>query len=229
MVETISIDFARPAPLFPLPNCVLLPHASIPLHIFEQRYRDMVHDALDSAGLIAMAMFQGDQWKSDYQGKPALRPHVCVGYIIKHEQLDDGRYNILLQGVCRARILREVEGRTYRTAILRPTEKRSTMEIDLSQHRQRLTELLNDPLLQQLSSVSALQNCLSEELPTAVLMDLAGMTVCDRMDDRYRLLAEADPFSRADWLAHLLGELRQTLSLAGKFEARRTSEGHCLN
>ena len=54
MAQTVTIDFSQPVPLFPLPGCMLLPHATVPLHIFESRYRDMVGDVLDGAGLIAM-------------------------------------------------------------------------------------------------------------------------------------------------------------------------------
>ena len=218
MSETLTIDFRQPIPLFPLPNCVLLPHATIPLHIFEPRYRKMTNDALDSRGLIAMATFEGEVWKGDYEGSPKLRPHVCVGYIVRHQRLEDGRINMLLQGACRAKIIEEIPHHPYRHALLEPLERETPMEIDLAEHRTRLEELLNDPLLKELASIAAVQNWISREIPTNALIDLTTMTACDDVNDRYAMLAESNAENRATWLEHWLRMTRQTLRTAKKFE-----------
>ena len=68
-----------------------------------------------------MAVFAGDAWKRAVPRPPPLRKAVCVGHILLHERLHDGRYNVLLQGVCRARIVRELspdelDGKLYRAA-----------------------------------------------------------------------------------------------------------------
>src|SRR5580765_1551354 len=105
---TISVNFGKPMPIFPLNSVVLLPHGVLPLHVFEDRYRQMVGDALDGSGQIAMAVFEGADWKQEYHCRPPVRPAVCVGQIIQHHKLPDGRYNIALQGICRARILQEL-------------------------------------------------------------------------------------------------------------------------
>lgn len=218
MSETLTIDFRQPIPLFPLPNCVLLPHATIPLHIFETRYRKMVNDALDSRGLIAMASFEGGGWKEDYEGNPPLKDHVCVGYIVRHQRLDDGRINMLLQGACRAKVIEELPHHPYRKALLEPIERETPMEIDLVEHRVRIEALLNDPVLKELSSISAVQNWLSREIPTNALIDLATMTACDDFDDRYAMLSQSDAEKRAAWLEQWLRNTRQTLRTAKKFE-----------
>src|SRR6266478_35888 len=87
-------------PLFPLPNVVLFPRAVLPLHIFEERYKVMTADALSGDRLIAMALLRPG-WEKNYYGKAAIEPVVCLGQILTHEQLDDGKYNFLLQGICR--------------------------------------------------------------------------------------------------------------------------------
>ena len=229
MGETLTIDFSKPLPLFPLPNCVLLPHATIPLHIFEPRYRQMTKDALDSRGLIAVATFEGDDWKTDYENNPPLRPFVCVGYIVRHDRLADGRYNMLLQGICRARITGEVPYEPYRLALVEPAEVFQSMEIDLTDQRDRLEDLLGDPLLKQLSCVSAIHNWLSKEIPTNVLVDLAIMTVCDDVDRRYAMLSETNAGSRAAWLEHNLRQTRRTLALATRHGSGQSPEGFNLN
>lgn len=216
--DTLTIDFGEPIPLFPLPNCVLLPHATIPLHIFEQRYRAMTRDALTGSELIAMALFEGDDWRGEYQGNPPLRPIVCVGHVIRHQELPDGRFNILLYGVCRARIHEELASDPYRQALLRPLGAQQPMEIDLEPQRGKLEELLNDPLMKELASVSAVQNWLSREIPTHALIDLTIMTVCEDIEQRYRMLAEGEVESRATFLIHRLRDLRRTLKTAKRFE-----------
>lgn len=229
MSDSVTIDFNLPVPLFPLPNCVMLPHATVPLHIFEPRYRAMLKDVLDSRGLIAMATFEGDDWKEHYEGSPPVRPCVCVGYVVKHDQLADGRYNLLLQGLCRARIAREVRSDPYRQAMLRPMESGQSMDIDLSDQRERIESLLNDPLLKELASVSAIHNWLSGEIPTAALVDLSIMTVCPEVEDRYAMLAEPDAQARARWLERYLRQTRRTLETAERFKPVEQPDGSSLN
>lgn len=216
MSDPLSIDFDKPIPLFPLPDCVLLPHATLPLHIFEQRYRQMTCDALDSSGLIAMASFDGDDWRSDYEGKPPLREHVCVGYIHKHIRLADGRYHLLLQGLCRARIVGEESHDPYRLGMLEPTEREPIMEIELTSERKAIEALLHDPALANVSAISALINHINPEISTDTLVDLAAMSCSRDVAERYALLAESDVFARVRWLTTLLKQLRRTVQLADR-------------
>jgi hypothetical protein len=102
-------------PLFPLPNVVLFPNVFLPLHVFEDRYRDMVADALAEDRIIGMVLLRPG-WEEDYEGRPAIYPVGCAGLITHAEQLGDGRYNIVLQGLEKFRVLDEDDGRSYRLA-----------------------------------------------------------------------------------------------------------------
>jgi Lon protease-like protein len=148
---------------------------------------------------------------------------------VKHQKLDDGRYNILLQGACRARIVREVASTPYRKAMLEPLETQTTMEIDLSDHRTRLESLLNDPLLKELSSVATVQNWISREIPTNALIDLTTMTVCDDVNERYQMLAEGSAESRAVWLERWLRSTKKTLRTAKRFEPPASNDRVNIN
>src|ERR1700752_5009269 len=99
-------------PLFPLPNVVLFPNVFLPLHIFEPRYREMIADALKSDRLIGMALLQA-KWVGRYEGRPPVYPIGCSGVITHLDRHDDGRYNIVLRGLERFRILREDHARRY--------------------------------------------------------------------------------------------------------------------
>ncbi len=101
--------------LFPLSNVVLFPGVTLPLHIFEPRYRALVSDALDDDRMIGMVLLQAG-WEGDYEGRPPIYPIGCSGVIVHHARLDDGRYNILLRGLDRFRVLDEDHARPYRLA-----------------------------------------------------------------------------------------------------------------
>ena len=92
-------------PLFPLPGAILFPRAQLPLHIFEPRYRDMVRDAAEGAGRIAMIQ----PHRLDDDNKAPLYAVGCVGELVGMEELDDGRFNIVLLGTNRFRLVREEE------------------------------------------------------------------------------------------------------------------------
>ena len=102
-------------PLFPLPSTVFYPNTSLPLHIFEPRYRNMVEDALNGKGEIGIILLKPG-WESDYQGTPEIMATGCVGKIERHLKLPEGKYNILLSGLYRFRILNEIGGKIYRQA-----------------------------------------------------------------------------------------------------------------
>ena len=92
-------------PLFPLPNVVLFPNVFLPLHIFEERYREMVADALAGDRIIGMVLLRPG-WEEDYEGRPPIYPVGCAGLITHAERLGDGRYNIVLQGLEKFRVAR---------------------------------------------------------------------------------------------------------------------------
>ena len=89
--------------IFPLPGAILFPELQLPLHIFEPRYRALVSDALVKDRRIGMI-----QPQTATEGAP-LFAIGCVGKIADVESLDDGRYNIVLEGEARFRLLRELE------------------------------------------------------------------------------------------------------------------------
>ena len=113
--------------IFPLPGAIVFPGLQLPLHIFEPRYRALVSDALVKDRRIAMIQPQGAA-----EGSP-LFAVGCVGKIADVESLDDGRYNIVLEGESRYRLLREMKVSTP--------------------FRQVEGELIDDPEFETLSAV----------------------------------------------------------------------------
>ena len=113
---SVLTGFSGKARLFPLPNLVFFPQVMQPLHIFEPRYRQMTTDALAGDRFIALVLPRPG-WDKDYAGKPAIHDIACLGRIMAEQQLDDGRFNILLRGLARLRIVKELSSsKLYRLA-----------------------------------------------------------------------------------------------------------------
>jgi Lon protease-like protein len=92
-------------PIFPLPGAILFPRSQLPLHIFEPRYREMVRDAIDGTGRIAMIQ----PHRLDDDNQAPLYGVGCVGEIVGVDELEDGRFNIVLLGANRFRFVRDSE------------------------------------------------------------------------------------------------------------------------
>lgn len=131
-------------PIFPLPNVVLFPNVFLPLHIFEPRYREMVRDVLAGDRIIGMVLLR-ETLDADESGAPAIYPVGCAGLITHCERLDDGRYNIVLRGLHKFRILGEDRSRNYRQARMETLVEPDAPD-GLRDARRRLERLLKGRL-----------------------------------------------------------------------------------
>jgi Lon protease-like protein len=138
-----AVTLPSSIPLFPLPDVSLFPNSTRPFHIFEQRYRSMVADALAGDSIIGMIMLQPG-FEAEYEGRPAIFAVGCAGVIVTAEELADGRYNIVLGGLVKFRVLSEDASLPYRfaevEAISDPIEEDDRPL--LSQRRRELESLL---------------------------------------------------------------------------------------
>src|SRR6202521_4687162 len=142
-------------PVFPLPNVVLFPNVFLPLHIFEPRYREMVADAVASDRMIGMVLLRPG-WHHAEQ-RPPVYLVGCSGVITHVEQLADGRYNIVLRGVERFRILEEGQAKSYRRALVEPLPDRGRSGDDraaIQQQRSKLESLLAPRIERSLSGAA---------------------------------------------------------------------------
>ncbi len=130
-------------PIFPLQDVMLFPNSSRPLHIFEPRYRAMVADALEGDSIIGMVLLEPG-YEAEYEGRPPVYAIGCAGVIIAAEELPDGRYNIVLSGLVKFRVLSEDASRPYRLAEVEALPE--VVEVSarplLAQRRQQLEETL---------------------------------------------------------------------------------------
>jgi len=135
-------------PLFPLSDVVLLPDGSVPLFIFEPRYRQMTRDALAGGQQIGMVTVRPDSLAS-MAGDPPIFQVGCLGRIAHAQERPDGTFHILLIGEARFRILSEIERtgdrlyRSARVALLEEELPHSSAERErLGERRRELLDLL---------------------------------------------------------------------------------------
>ena len=167
-------------PIFPLPDAVLMPHAPLPLHVFEPRYQALVRDALAGDRLLAIAMLEPG-WEDRYDGRPPVRPVAGLGEIVAHDPLPDGRSNILLKGLGRVEIMSE----------RLPVQLYRVVQARLLRDRKPRRALTDDH-----AALLALCNRIAEHLPAEHAAMLRQVAAC-----------ESDPGVACDLLgAALLGD-----------------------
>ncbi len=147
-------------PLFPLPNLVLFPGVVVPLHIFEQRYRAMIADVRRTDSIIGMTLLKGN-WQADYYAYPEIYSIGCAGRIVKLDELSDGRFNLLLQGIAEFRVAQEIRERAYRRARVEwcasARQGADFGEVESAEIRRLLVELMGDEGEQILNGVLELK------------------------------------------------------------------------
>jgi len=197
-------------PLFPLPNVVLFPGVPLPLHIFEPRYRAMIADALDGDRLIGMALLKPG-FEADYEGRPPIFPIGCRGVIIHSTKLDDGRYNVVLNGLERVRVIEENHELAYRRAVveLLPDPPLEAADQDaMRELRRRLEEFAGIPQLTDPAAERLVQ------MPDADFVHAMATAIDFEPLEKQALIEQSTLLSRAHALAELL-EMRRMAAKTG--------------
>lgn len=205
-LPTLDLNgFSGVVRLFPLPSVVLFPHAVLPLHIFEHRYRQMMADALAGDQLLAMALLQ-DGWETNYQGNPAIHAIASVGSILASKELPDGCYDLLLAGLERVRILEELPGPTlYRRARVEVLPRLPDPEAAIAKPLREALEQQALDYFRALNWEMAQANMLlGRHLPLGVVTDLVAFKLPLPIHYRQRLLSELDVATRCRLLLKYL-------------------------
>jgi Lon protease-like protein len=189
-------------PMFPLPELTFFPHTVLPLHVFEARYRAMITDALARQRRLAIVHLKPG-FEADYAGKPGVHAIAGSGEIVNAERLQTGRYNIVLRGDMRIRIVRELPTDTlYRVVLaeglddvpatgdVRPVVERIRASC------RRLLEAVGRPLdlLDAAFGDDATPGAIADRIASAVLPSAAqrqALLETLEVDDRLTRLADA--------------------------------------
>ncbi|HEY0372700.1 MAG TPA: LON peptidase substrate-binding domain-containing protein [Thermoanaerobaculia bacterium] len=205
-------------PLFPLPNIVFFPHTRLPLHVFEPRYRQMIADALESDSRFGIVLLRSG-WESDYFGAPAVHGFGTLGTIEQAVPLEDGRYNIVVRGDVRFRIVDEVSRVPYRTARVIAEPELEHDAIKAYAQREWLADLSRQYLkyLPEQTSVPEIETVDLDALTNALIMSL-NLDV----EEKQKLLEMSDVASRAEEIGSELSNRIESLRFLSPY--RRTSD-----
>lgn len=212
--ETDLNDFSGICRLFPLGEFVLLPHAVVPLHIFEPRYRQMTEHALASDRLVTIVRSKHSSAENS-SAKPLLESIGCVGRILRCKRLHDGRFQFLLLGCRRVRLDREFEedGILYRQArgeLLEDLDSPAILADSLEELKrlfQRYAGRRHDPN-------DETKVILSGALEAGILTDLIGHALPLPSAIKQSLLEDVSIFNRMNTLLDIL---RSAVSRSGSF------------
>ena len=211
MRETFDPDALTELPIFPLPNCVLLPGGLLPLHVFEPRYRELTRDCLATHQLMGVARLRPG-YEQTYYGRPPVYDRIGVGRIICSEELPDGRFALLLRGVARVEIARELPfERAYRLVEAQLLHDTCTDPAEVTDHHNKLIHLC-DRLAEVIEHGGGQLRDLVRafETPGECADAVAAALIMDA-DERQELLEAIDPMVRLQrtlgHVSHLLCEL----------------------
>jgi Lon protease-like protein len=198
-VDTIAPSALDALPIFPLPDAVLFPGTLLPLHVFEPRYRDLTAQVLAGNRLMAIARLRPG-YQADYQGRPPVFAVAGVGYVIGDEKLPDGRYNIILRGVGRVIIERELPpDKSFR-------EVRARMLVDTHSGRADALPVLHEQLIALCDRLSMALDAGGDDLRQLVralpspagCADVLSAAMITDPDQRQALLEALDPADRLE-------------------------------
>ena len=187
--EAVFNEALRRLPMFPLPGVVLFPHALLPLHIFEERYKKMARDLLSSHRHLAVALLESPDDAAPVEGlvtpsaRPPVRPIMGVGEVVVAHELPDGRFNIVVRGRARVHLDEELDSdEPYRLIAASPrTDLPIVKPAELSDADQslralvgRLAEHIPDggELLRQVVASQATPQELADVLAAALIVDV---------------------------------------------------------
>lgn len=200
--------------LFPLPNAALFPGAELPLHIFEPRYRAMTERALAGSKLILLGRLRPG-YEPNYHGRPPVFDVAGLGRITRDVRHADGRFDIVLSGIARVRIVAELPPdqpyRVVRGELLEDAPGDGALAI--AAWERKLVELfhgLRPHLPESVRDLDALSAGAST--PGERVDRLAAALTADP-DARQRMLEELDPAERYCLLVAQLAEFASALSL----------------
>ena len=185
-------------PLFPLPNLVFFPKTRLPLHVFEPRYRQLVSDAMASEQRMGVVLLKPG-WESEYYRAPAIHELGTLGLIEQAVSLNDGRFNILLRGVVRFRVVEPVGSVPYRIARVVAVPEVAAKPEEAYAHREWLVELSRRylELLPGQMEVPELDTANLDALTNALVMSLnlemeekQQLLELDRLADRCERVGE---------------------------------------
>jgi len=206
-------------PIFPLPNVVLFPKTMVPLHIFEERYRAMTRDILAGDRMLVTALLC-EGWENEYEKSPAIHDIACLSKIETYEEMEDGKYNLVLSGVQRVRVVRELPHSPYRLAEVEELKDAACDEFsaDVIDRRNRMSGLF--ARFAELAATSGNSHTadIVSQYGFETLVNTVAATLNLPAQEKQGLLEIDDLTQRCDVLIPILQQQLEVLVLIRRFD-----------
>jgi len=206
-------NFSGVLPLFPLSSVVFFPNTLLPLHIFEPRYKEMVNTALNNEKIIGMALLKPG-WEGDYYRNPEVYDVIGMGRIVSSEELDDGKINIVLYGLKRAKIIEIIEELPYRQAHISIMENQ--YDTNNESFRSIIEEHINKWNLYLDEKQKAHRINVNTKLPLENLTDALASLIFPNVFDKQKLLEETNVQKRAEIIINDLQSRLDMISITSQ-------------
>ncbi|NIP29865.1 MAG: hypothetical protein GTO02_06365 [Candidatus Dadabacteria bacterium] len=210
--EITNLDnFSGIVPIFPLSSVVFFPNTLLPLHIFEQRYKQMLCDALVSEKLIGMVLLKPG-WEKDYFGNPEIYEVAGIGRIITSETFDDGKSNIVLYGLKRVEIIETIDLEPYRKARIKILEnKNESVESILKEKILYMILAWNEIIKDQKYKIN-----INKDLSLGRLTDVLASILISNVFEKQKLLEELNVNKRARKIISFLEDRLKVLEITSR-------------
>lgn len=203
-------NFSGVVPILPLSSVVFFPNTLLPLHIFEQRYRDMLKDAQNSEQLILMALLKPG-WEKDYYGRPDFFQIAGLGRIVNCDTQENGKSNIVLYGLKRTKIVEILDDKSYRRAKVELLDNTDGSD----------SGKLKDKILYSISSWNDMLDekhkkfkiNINSSLPLGKLTDVLASVLITNVFEKQKYLEELSIYKRAEMINSFLDARLKVLSI----------------
>lgn len=205
------------APIFPLPSVNLFPETTASYHIFEPRYVEMIESVLAGDGLLAMATLKPG-YEEEYYGSPDVYPVACLGKVKSFEELDGGKYNIVLEGLFRVGLGKVVQDNPYRVVQMEKLPELDMME-DFGEEREDLLLRLNY-LMEHSPEELDFSPILGNEDSFVAIVNLIARTLPLKYQQQYKLLAMDSIRERANKTLWYIDDQIETIELLKRVDPK---------
>lgn len=205
---------ASTLPVFPLPNVLLYPGAILPLHIFEPRYVQMIEDlALVDDPQLALALLQPG-WDQTYFDQPQFFPIAGVGRLVSVQSAPEGRYNVLIEGLSRARLVEQASDKLYRQVAAEWIHEEAAEDGRVAEVREQLCQALEQWSDEEVRSDPA--------RGVGYLADVLLLTLGISIEEKQQLFEVVCPLTRAQ---AVLQHFHAAQSLSARLDDARGTSG----
>jgi len=209
------------APIFPLPTANLFPETKASYHIFEPRYVEMIESVLEGDGLLAMGILKPG-YEEDYYGTPDIYPVGCLGRLQSYEKLENGTYNIVLEGLFRVGFGTVVKDNPFRVAEMIELPE-SDIQDEFINEREDLLLRLNY-LVEQSPESLDFSPILGEQESFIALVNLVARTLPLKQAEQYLLLSMDSIRERTKRILWLIDDQIETIELLKRVDPRITND-----